>query len=135
MVSAPTLAAKIVSKGLDNMDFSMLPPQVKFEILTLTGELFFKRNMINDALRAFMIASNMDRLLELGNWLLLQGRFEDAARFFMQTGHKKLLEKVGFKCAEAGNYELAFKCFEASGNLSLAEFMYVNFLHAAVAGP
>jgi len=129
MVSAATLAGKIVSKGLDNMDFSMLPPQIKFEILTMTGELFFKRGLLNDALRAFMLAPNMDKLFELGDWLLLQGRFEEAAHFFIPTGHKKVLEKVGFKCAEAGSYELALRCFESSGNLALARFMYANFLH------
>ncbi|MFH0752868.1 MAG: hypothetical protein V1914_04735 [archaeon] len=42
MVSSATLAAKIVDKGLDNMDFSMLPDALKFEILTTTGELFFQ---------------------------------------------------------------------------------------------
>ncbi len=129
MVSAATLASKIVSKGLDNMDFSMLPPPIKFEILTMTGELFFKQGNLKESLRAFLIAPNIDRLFELGDWLLMQGRFEEAAHFFVPTGHKKVLDKVGFRCAEAGNYELAFKCFESSGNLPMAEFIYLNFLH------
>lgn len=129
MVSSATLAAKIVEKGLDNMDFSMLPAQIKFDILTMTGELFFKKNMFNDALRALVMAPNMDKLKEFGEWMLLQGHFEEAARFLVPTGNKKLLENVGFKCADSGNYGLAFRCFEASGNLQMAEFMRANFEH------
>lgn len=128
MVSSATLATKIVDKGLDNMDFSMLPESLKFDILTVTGELFFKKNNIRDTVKSFVIARNMDRLAELGELLLAQNRFEDAALFFIPTGNKKFLEKAGFKCAEAGNYGLALKCFEASGDVRLAEFLRANFL-------
>ncbi len=127
MVSSPTLAAKIVDKGLDSMDFSMLPESLKFEILTVTGELFFKRNNVRDTVRSFVIARNMDRLAELGESLFVQGRFEDAAMFFIPTGSKKALEKVGFKCAEAGNFGLALKAFEASGDRQMVEFLRKNF--------
>lgn len=128
MVSSSTLAAKIVDKGLDNMDFSMLPESLKFEILTVTGELFFKRNNVRDTVRSFVIARNMGRLAEIGGLLLAQNRFEDAAMFFIPTGNRKALEEAGFKCAEAGNYNLALKAFEASGNIRFAEFLRANFL-------
>lgn len=127
MVSSATLAAKIVDKGLDNMDFSMLPDALKFEILTTTGELFFKKNNLRDAVRSFVIARNMDGLAELGETLLAQNRFEEAARFFIPTGKKKELEILGFKCAEVGNYKLALRCFEASGSASLVSFLRDNF--------
>ncbi len=128
MVSSSTLAAKIVEKGLDNMSFSMLPEVLKFDILTVTGELFFKQNNLRDAVRSFVIARNMDKLAEFGGMLLLQNRFEEAANFFIPTGRKKELEIVGFKCAEGGNYDLALRAFEASGDMRLAGFLRENFL-------
>ncbi len=134
MVSCATLSAKIVSKGLDNMDFSMLPPQLRFEILSSVGELFFKKGNIRDSVRSFAIACNMDRLVEIGDWLLTQNRFEEAAQFFIPTGTRKILEDIGFKCAEAENYALALRCFEAAGSAELVEFMHANFLNDSKSG-
>ena len=134
MVSCATLSAKIVSKGLDNMDFSMLPPQLRYEILSSVGELFFKKGNIRDSVRSFAIACNMDKLTEIGDWLMRQNRFEDAAQFFIPTGARKILEDIGFKCAEAENYALALRCFEAAGSAELVEFMYVNFMADSKSG-
>ncbi len=126
MVSCSTLAAKIVQKGLGNMDFSMLTPHLKHEILTATGEAFFKQGNIKDAVRSFMIANNTDKMVEIGDWFIAQTRFEEAALFFIPTGNKKVLEKVGFECADRGNLEMAIKCFEAAGNQALVEFIKAN---------
>ena len=128
MVSSATLAAKIVEKGLDKMDFSILPDSLKFDILTATAELFLKRNELDDALRAFVIANNKVRMVELGKQFLERKRFYEAAKFWIPAGNALLLEQAGVECANLGDFRLALQAFEAAGNRPMAEFLRVNFL-------
>lgn len=128
MVSSATLAAKIVEKGLDRMDFSILPDSLKFDILSATAELFLKRNDFENALRAFVIANNKVRMVEIGRQFLERKHFEVAAKFLVPSGNAGLLEKAGLECALLGNFGLAMQAFEVAGNVKMADFLKANFL-------
>src|SRR3989338_523619 len=56
------LVPQLIKKGLNNLNLSMFNPELKFGILTAMGKEYRKKGNLNDAVKAFVLASNTDML-------------------------------------------------------------------------
>src|SRR3989338_3022156 len=90
-----TLASLIANKGVDNIDVSMLSNDVKASILNDAAYLCFKMDKHIDAIKAWALAGNKAKLIEIGDWFLESARFRLAALAFIPTKDKARLENIG----------------------------------------
>ena len=128
MSSSATLARWIVEKGIDNIDPSMLSDELKKEVLTDAGMMFFKEGRLLDAIKCLKTANNPDKLLELGDEFMRQNRFEQAALCYIPAGDRQRTEKVAEICLKEEKHKLAYESFLAAGNDKMAFFLRENFL-------
>ncbi|MBU2590053.1 MAG: hypothetical protein KKA65_03895 [Nanoarchaeota archaeon] len=121
-----TLARWIVKEGVNSFDASMLSEQMRKEVFTSAGLLFFRQNNYRDAISCLQIAGNKEVLCELGDELMEINRFREAALAYIPTKDKKRLDKVAAICAKEGEYKLALEAYKASGNIEMASFINKN---------
>jgi len=121
------LARWVVKKGIDNLDASMLSPDVRKEVLTEVGLLLLKEGRIEEAVKAVVMAENREKLIEMGDEFMRQNKFEQATLAFIPTKDKQRLEKAAALCAKEGRYALALHAFIAAGNDEMARFIRDNF--------
>jgi len=56
------LLPALLNRGIDNIDFSMFGPEMRYSILDLMGDEFIRRGNLAEAQKAFVLSSNQPRL-------------------------------------------------------------------------
>src|SRR3989338_801495 len=56
----------LLEKGIDNVNLSMFDEATKSKLLNALGEEYIRRGNINDSVKAFILAGNRQRLVEVG---------------------------------------------------------------------
>lgn len=128
MPSFNSVARWIVEKGIDNINPNMLSSELKKDVLTEAGLLFYNENNIKDAVKALKLANNTEKLYDWGKEFLRQNKVVHAALCLIPAGDQKLLEEVAGLCAKEGHVEVAYEAFVAAGNQNMATFIKENFL-------
>ena len=122
-----TLASLIANKGVDNIDVSMLSNDVKASILNDAAYLCFKMDKHLDAIKAWTLAGNTKKLIEVGDWFLESARFKLAALAFIPAKDKERLENIGQLLIREGVYGTAIYVYKTLGNKAMVEFVLENF--------
>ena len=72
------------------------------------------------------------KLIESGDYLFKQGRFQDAAKFYMFSEDRTKIEIAAVKCIEDEAYQLAYDLYVKTGNFQMLEFIKMNFMEKTI---
>ena len=122
------LANWVIKKGLDKVDVSMFDEKIRKEVLTEVGERFIRMEKRGEAIKALILASNVERLVSYGKELMELCDFGNAFLALEPTANREQLVLLGTTCLGEGFYELAFGCFKAGGDHELARFVEDNYM-------
>ncbi|MFH1637132.1 MAG: hypothetical protein ABIB71_01775 [Candidatus Woesearchaeota archaeon] len=128
MPSFVGLASKIVDKGLENTDLSMLPWDKKMVLLTDVAILLHKRGNYDDAVKAIIMSGNVIRMRLWVDEFLKTNKVKQATLCAIALKDKEKLERLGMMCMKEGYYRVAADAFKKVGKNDLAEFVKMNFL-------
>ena len=56
----------LLEKGIDNVNLSMFDDATRSKLLNALGEEYIRRGNMNDSVKAFILAGNRARLVEVG---------------------------------------------------------------------
>jgi len=118
----------IRTKGIQNIDVSMLDEENKKMMLTEAGTILIRRGDCMKGVLALNLARNTEKLVEVGNDFFEQRHFDLAVLAFEHTGKTEMLNRLGALCIEEELYEYALKAFHAAGNSEMVDFVKKNFL-------
>ena len=124
------IVMKILREGISSVNLSMLDESARKRILRDVGDKLYKENKIHEAIEIFTKANDMEKLTEIGDSFLAQGRGELAALCFIPTKDNQRLSNAAVQCISAKNYSLAAQAYEAADNRQMADFIRQNFVEA-----
>jgi len=122
-----SLAAKLVEKGIESIDVSMLPPEHKKEILTEVAELLYNQGKLDDAAKMISKSGNHGKQVEFGKKFLEEGRFSLAVDALIGSNANELIKKAGIACMNIGNMDAALRAFISIGDNEMERFIRENF--------
>ncbi|MBI2108230.1 hypothetical protein HYX09_00040 [Candidatus Woesearchaeota archaeon] len=121
------IVEKILTKGINSVNLSMLDESTRKNILSDVGEKLYKQNRFAEAIDIMAQAGQIEKLKELGDSFLAEAKAELAALCFIPTKDKDRLNNAAVMCIHSKNYRLAAKAYQAAGNTQMAEFIEKNF--------
>ena len=68
----------LLEKGIDNVNFSMFDETTKSKLLNALGEEYIRRGDMHNSVKAFILAGNRQRLVEVGEHYEEVGLFSSA---------------------------------------------------------
>src|SRR3989344_4747491 len=114
------IVMKILKEGINSVNLSMLDESARKRILRDVGDKLYKENKINEAIEILTKANDTEKLAEIGDSFLAQGRGELAALCFLPTKDSPRLSNAAVPCINAKNYRLAAQAYEAADNRQMA---------------
>lgn len=118
----------IHTKGIENIDVSMLDAENKKMMLTEAGMILIRRGDCMEGVQALNLAGNTEKLVEVGNDFFEQRHFDLAVLAFEHTGKTEMLNRLGALCIEEELCGYALRAFKAAGNSAMVDFVEKNFL-------
>ena len=122
-----SLASKLIEKGVQNIDVSMLPDEYKKQILTEVAELLFNQGRLDDSAKMISKSCNSVKQVEFGTKFLKEGRPTLAVESLMGSGANELIKKAGIACLNEGHKEAALKAFSSISDEEMKKFIEENF--------
>ncbi len=122
------LASRIVEKGVDNVDLSMLPWDKKMALLTDVAIILRKKGNFDEAVKALVMSGNVVKLRSWTEDFITMNKVKHATMCAIPIRDQANLEKLGMKCMNGGYYRLAAEAFKKLGKEDLADFVKMNFL-------
>ncbi len=121
-----TLVRWILSQGLDKFDASMLPNELKEKVFSSAARAFFRKGDFSNAIKSLSYIDNKQLLVDFGDNLMQLNKFREATFAYIYSGHKEKIEHGASLCIKAGEFNLALKAYEASGNTEMVNFIKKN---------
>src|SRR3989344_2572395 len=132
------IVPSLLKKGIDNLNLSMFSPELKNNILVALGEGYRKKGNLHEAAKSFLLAENKaklnsvgedyerllqydncieiyktsgntKKLFEIGRRCLVEGKFKQAAKAFVEVNYQEGLKQVGDACIENCKFDQAFE--------------------------
>jgi hypothetical protein len=120
------LSEMVIAKGVANVDFSKLTPQLRSQVCDEVGEALMKRGNHEEAARALALIAS-PKLRELSNYFLTHGLPGAAAAYALHVDDKPFVSKVAFSNLHTGNVEQAKRLFSRAGDYEMVKFIEENF--------
>ena len=119
---------KILKEGINSVNISMLDDSSRNKILSDVADKLYKQNKFIEAIEIMSKANDINKLINLGDSFLAEGKAELATLCFIPTKDKQKLNNAAVLCIQSKNYELAAKAYEAADNKQMADFIKTNFV-------
>ena len=120
------ISEMVIAKGVANVDFSKLTPQLRDQVCDEVGETLMKRGQHEEAAKALSIGAS-SKLQEFSNYFLTHSLPAAAAAYALHLDDKVFVEKVAYTNLHSGNQEQAKRLFARAGNLEMVRFIEENF--------
>lgn len=127
---ASPIATEMVEKGIDNVNFSMLNPILKSQILVEAAELLIHKGRYDEAVDALIKAENPKKCLDLGTWFEDKHLFKHAAYCYIYSEDKVKMKTIAEICVKQGLYATAKQVYIALADESMIDFVEHNFPNA-----
>lgn len=105
------LVPLVLQRGIDNTDLSMLSSEQQCAILSAVGDELLRRGRLKDALDAFVLSMNRDRIVQIGEQYELLGQLSEAVNCYRLAADEERLLALGKRCLERKRFEEAMKAF------------------------
>ena len=119
----------ILAKGVSNVDFSTMKPELRSKVLDEVGEALMKRGEHEQAAKAFSIAGS-PKVREMSNYFLQHGLASVAAAYAQHLeshSDRSFVEEVATRNLHEGNPVHAKRLFHKTGNETMVKFIEENF--------
>ncbi len=117
----------LISKDLSKVDASALSESMKKEF-EKTADVYVKNGNFIDAIKAFALIRNKERLIETGIVCLKNNLPYDAFYAFYYADDKENLNKVGNIFLQIPDVETALKAFKKAENQAMVSFLEENLM-------
>lgn len=121
------IVEKIMKEGMNSVNLSMLDEGARKRILNDVGEKLYKQSRFSEAIEILAKANNIEKLTNLGDMFLSEGKIDLATLCFIPTKDRHRLNNAAVLCIQSKNYRLAAKAYEAADNSQMASFIRQNF--------
>ena len=101
----------LLEKGLDNINLSMFDEETKVALLNAFGDEYVRKGRSQEAMKAFILAGNKQKLTSIGEDYEKVCLFSNAIECYRLADNTDKLLKVGNKCLEEGKTGDAIKAF------------------------
>ncbi len=119
----------ILAKGVSNVDFSTMKPELRAKILDEVGEALVKRGEHEQAATAFSIAGS-PKVREMSSYFLQHGLPSVAAAYAQHLAShndRAFVEDVATRSLHEGDSARAKRLFHKTGNETMVRFIEENF--------
>jgi len=120
------IASKIIKKGINNIDFSMLPEDRKSSILSKVALLLYKENHYEEAIKIIDMSGNKEMIKQWMEEFVSEKKSKYAALCAISLGNKEKIEELGMWCVDDGHYDVALVAFKSVNREDLMEFVRLN---------
>lgn len=118
---------KIVNEGVDSVQLSALPKEVRSKLFTEAGNTLLHKRKLEEAAKCFALAENRDALLEHGRWYMKQQLLGAAAMFLLHVEDEEKLEELAKACIASNDIAAAKAIYSKLGNEVMLHFINKNF--------
>ncbi|MEK6983752.1 MAG: hypothetical protein AABX33_04210 [Nanoarchaeota archaeon] len=119
---------KILKEGISSVNLSMLDEAARKKILSDVADKLYRQNRFKEAIEAAANCNNIEKLIQLGDLFLSEGKSELAALCFIPTKDKQRLTAAAVLCIKSKNYKFAAQAYDAADNKQMAAFIKHNFV-------
>ena len=102
----------IMKKGIDNINLSMFNEELRRRLLNATGDEYFKRGFIVEAIKAFTLTGNSQKLIEVGDHMVNTSMYSHATDAYSAGNSKDKLLWLGERCLKEGHFNEAIRTFK-----------------------
>ncbi len=120
----------LVLRELINRDVEKEPVEIPFSLVEKfeqTADNFFEKDFILEAIKAFALTKNKNKLIQIGNNCISRDKKEFAFQAFYFAKDVQGLDKVGNEFLKNGEVEKALMSFKLADNKEMVEFIESNF--------
>ena len=121
------IVEKILKEGVGSVNLEMLDEAAKKRILTECSERLFKQGRFKETIEILSKNNDVQKLYDIGDSFISQGKTELATMFLIPTKDKKKLNSAAMLCIQSQNYALAAMAYDAADNKQMASFIKENF--------
>lgn len=122
------IASKIIKKGINNVNFSMLPEDRKNSILSKVALLLYKENYYEEAIKIIDMSGNKYLIKSWMEEFISEKRSRYAVLCAIALKDSANIEKWAAICLEDGNYEIALQAYNTLEKKDMVDFIKANFL-------
>ncbi len=116
----------VLRKGVANVDFSKLQPELRMKVLEEVGQAQMKRGNHEEAGKAYALLSTT-HLREMTRYFLNHGMPATAAQYARHLDDASIVEGVAAACLNTGAKEEAKRLYRRARNEAMVRFIEENF--------
>ena len=85
----------LIDRGIDKIDFSMFNEELKISLLNEMGDEYLKKGVLENAIKAFLLTSNREKLVKVGKEYQKLGKYVDVLNTFNVVKDSRFIHAIG----------------------------------------